>query len=320
MRTFHKRSLIALILVAGIALATVGCGENNSPTVANPITTVPSDGAKVGLLVIAHGAPMPVWNKPVLTLEKQVIKALGADSPFKKVKVVLMEFVRPSVADGVAEMEKAGCDRIVAVPLLIAPSSHSHWDIPALLGIYSDEKMKAELAAEGATVVKSRLPITVTPTLDSGDLLVETMLARVKEISKDPANEALVVLSHGDDGLKPYWDALMKRITYHICGKTGITYADWAYVHVGQGYRAHGVPAIMTAAENRKRVLLVGCYVSMGAAGMHKRFMSRPTRIHGMALPNPLKDKDIVTAKHGLLPSPAVAKWIAKTAKAALND
>jgi hypothetical protein len=307
------------VLLAIVLVITVGCGTKSTPVTANPTSAVMTDGS-AGLLVIAHGAPMPAWNKPVLALEKQVIKALGPNSPFRKVKVVLMEFAKPSVADGVAEMEQAGCSRIVAVPLLIAPSSHSHWDIPALLGLYSDEKMKADLAEEGATIVKSKLPITITATLDSGELLVETMLARVKELSKNPAEEAVVVLAHGDDGLKPYWDALMKRITYHICGKTGITCADWAYVHVGQGYRSHGVPAIMAAAENRKRVLLVGCYVSMGAAGMHKRFMGRPMRIHGMALPNPLKGKDIIAARHGLLPNPEVAKWIAKTAKAAMKD
>ncbi len=318
MKRFYRQLLIGLVLSVVLAGA-VGYGTNNAPAITeNTTPTAMSDGS-AGLLVIAHGAPMPAWNKPVLALEKQVVKALGPNSPFKKVKVVLMEFVKPSVADGVAEMERAGCSRIVAVPLLIAPSSHSHWDIPALLGLYSDEKMKAELAEEGATIVKSKLPITVTATLDSGELLVETMLARVKELSKNPAEEAVIVLAHGDDGLKPYWDALMKRITYNICGKTGITHADWAYVHVGQGYRSGGVPAIMAAAENRKRVLLVGCYVSMGAAGMHKRFMNRPTRIHGMALPNPLKGKDIVAAKHGLLPSPGAAEWIAKTAKAALR-
>ncbi len=316
MKTLRKQLLIGLILSV-VLVITVGCGTNSAPVTTNPPAA--TDGS-AGLLVIAHGAPMPAWNKPVLDLEKQIIQALGPANPFKKVKVVLMEFAKPSVADGVAEMEQAGCSRIVAVPLLIAPSSHSHWDIPALLGLYSDEKMKAELAAEGATVVKSKLPITITATLDSGELLVETMLARVKELSKNPAEEAVVVLAHGDDGLQPYWDSLMKRITYNICGKTGITYADWAYVHVGQGYRSHGVPAIMAAAESRKRVLLVGCYISMGAAGMHKQFMSRPTRIHGMALPNPLAGKNIIAAKQGLLPSPGVAKWIAKTARAAMKD
>ena len=263
---------------------------------------------------------MPAWNKPVLALESQVVKALGGNSPFKKVKVVMMEFAKPSVADGIREMEKAGCDRIVAVPLLIAPSSHSHWDIPALLGIYSDEKMKRELAEEGATIVRSKLPITVTATLDCGDLLLESMLGRVRELSTNPAEEAVVVLAHGDEGLEKYWDALMKRITHYICGKTGISYADWAYVHVGQGYAAHGVGAIATAAEHRKRVLLVGCYVSMGPAGMHKRYMKRPTKIHGMALANPLKGMDIVAAKHGLLPNPRVANWIAKTAGEVLAE
>ncbi len=318
MKTLHKQWLISLVLVSTLAVMVGGCETNNAPVVSNPVTITPAGNGTAGLLVIAHGAPMPAWNKPVLALESQIVQALGDNNPFKKVKVVMMEFSRPSVADGVAKMEQAGCDRIVAVPLLIAPSSHAQWDIPALLGLYSDEKMKAGLAEEGATIVKSKLPITVTSTLNHGNLLLESMLSRTRKLSKNPAEEAIIVLAHGDEGMQPYWDTLMKRITHYICGKTGISYGDWAYVHVGQGYRSHGIPAIAAAAENRKRVLLVGCYVSMGAAGMHKRFMHRPTKIHGMKIPNPLKGKDIVAADHGLLPSSDVANWIIKTAGEAL--
>lgn len=325
MKILYRQPLISLILMVVLAGAFAIAAETDktaAPAVSkSTASTQPAVKANAGLLIIAHGAPMPAWNKPVLVLQEQVIQALGGNSPFKMVKVVMMEFAKPSVADGVVELEKAGCDRIVAVPLLIAPSSHSHWDIPALLGIYSDRKMKDELKAEGATIVSSKLPITVTATLDHGDMLLETMLGRVRELSRNPADEAVVVLAHGDEGLKPYWDALMKRITHYICGKTGITYADWAYVHVGQSYATEGVGAIAAAAEHRKRVLLVGCYVSMGPAGMHRRYMNRPTKIPGMGeLPNPLKGKDIVAAKHGLLPNACVAKHIATTARAALVE
>ncbi len=298
-QTVHGISAAALLIV--LAVARIGWASE-SP----------------GLLIVAHGSPMPAWNKPVFALEKEVLEVLGKDHSFKEVKVVMMEFAKPDVAEGIRVMEKAGCDRIVVVPLLIAPSSHSLWDIPSLLGLYTDPEMRQQLEDEGAAITRTKLPITVTSTLHRDDLLAEIMLTRAKEISTNPAEEALVVIAHGDDGLRSHWDKLMKRITSHACGKTGITYADWAYVHVGQTYLAQGTPVIAAAMEKRKRVLLVGVYLSLGASQIHEMQM-RLGKKSGMIamMVNPLagKLKRVVATKHGVIPDPRLARWIAKTAR-----
>ncbi len=313
-----------LILGTILILPLVGCEKGTVKTSASSTnnkakaTPVSALQEKPGLLLIAHGAPWPKWNKPVLALEKKVIQQLGPNSPFHSVKLVFMEFAKPSVADGIEAMEAAGCDRIVVVPLLIAPSSHSHWDVPALLGLYSDEDMQQELRDEGARLVRSKLPITLTPTLSKGQLLEDMMLKRVRELSRDPQNEAVILLAHGDEGLQPMWEHRMRHIVTYICGKTGITYGDWAFVHVGQTYPSHGVPVIAAAASQHKRVLVVGCYVSMGTIGMHHRYMHTAGKgpIH---MPNPLKGKDIVPSRNGLLPDEAVAQWIIETGTRALK-
>lgn len=319
MRTFYRWPFLAFALAAALAVVFVATGQGRSAEKQPPQESATTQ--KAGLLIIAHGAPWPAWNKPVIALEPQVREALGKESPFTKVKVVMMEFTKPSVADGITEMIEAGCDRIVAVPLLIAPSSHSHWDIPALLGIYSDQRIKEVLNEQGVELVRSSIPITVTPTLDQSEVLLTSMLERVEELSKDAEEEALVVIAHGDEGLREHWDALMKRITSYICGKTGITYADWAYVHMGQTYGTDAVPVIARAADHRKRVIVVGCYVAFGASRMHAQFMKRPSRIPGIgSLPNPLKGREVAVSSRGLLPDPGVAEWIAQAAKAALSD
>ncbi len=269
-----------------------------------------------GLLIIAHGAPMPEWNKPVLALEDQVIKALGKNNPFKKVKVCMMEFASPTVADGVAEMEKARCDRIVVVPLLIAPSSHSHWDIPVLLGLYWDPEKEKELKAEGRLIARSKVPITIVPTLCYGDVLPQSMLARVMEMSKNPKDEAVIVLAHGDRTMEPFWCSMMRRITSYICGKTGISYADWAFVEMGQGYHK-AASAIVAAGRHRKRIIVIGCYLSMGVTKMHRLYLSKLKKMH---CPNPFTGINIVTADRGVLPDPMVARWIAETAKKAIHQ
>lgn len=182
-----------------------------------------SSDAKPGLLIIAHGAPSPAWNKPVLTLEKKVHQNLGETSPFVKVKVVFMEFAEPNVADGVAAMEKAGCSRIVAVPLLMAPSSHSHWDIPALLGVYSDPALEKELREEGIDVVRSRLPITITPTLAAeGNVIEKVMLKRLRQLSQNLEKEAVVLLAYGDAMTGSLWEDFMKRTVTYPCGRTRV--------------------------------------------------------------------------------------------------
>lgn len=286
------------------------------------------DSDKPGLLIISHGAPWPQWNQPVLNLEKAVTNELGSDNPFSKVKVVFMEFAKPSIADGVKEFEDAGCGRIVAVPLLIAPSSHSHWDIPALLGLYSDAKMEQQLKEEGAKIIRSKLPITLTATLADSGVIEEVMLKRVKELSNDPNNEAVVLLAHGDHMIGGLWEDFMKRTTIYVCGKMGISYGDWTCVEMGQGYD-RAVAVISKAGESRKRIIVVGAYLSMGVDKMHARWTkqsnsmlesmpeSMPSTVQNMLseYENPLKDLDVVFGKRGLLPDSLIGKWIADVSK-----
>ena len=263
------------------------------------------------------GAPMSEWNKPVLKLEKEVVQLLGSENPFAKVKVVMMEFAKPSIADGVSEMEQANCSRIIAVPLLISPSSHSHWDVPALLGLYGDEDMQEELKAEGAEIVRSKLPITITPTLDHENLIPEILLDRVKALSTNPSEEALVLLAHGDQMTPPLWHKLMQRTTTYICGKSGISYADYGFVHIGQSFGTEGVAIIAEASENRKKVIVVGAYLSMGVDGMYKMY-NKTFPMKAMSMPgltNPLEGLDVSLATDGLLPDKRVAQWIVSVAQ-----
>lgn len=271
---------------------------------------------KPGLLIIAHGSPARGWNQPVLDQEQKVRGLLGQDSPFGKVKVVFMEFAEPNVADGLEELQKAGCSRIVAVPLLIAPSSHSHWDIPALLGLYGDYRIEKTLREEGARLVRCTIPVTLTTTLSDSDVIERVMLKRVRALSTDPNREAVVLLAHGSEAIPGRWEDLMKRTATYICGKTGISHADWAYVGVGQEYD-RAATVIQSAAERRDRVIVVGAYLSGGVRRMHKRWADRiesqQAEMPGME--NPLKGLDLALSEQGLLPDDAVAEWIVTTAE-----
>ncbi len=268
--------------------------------------------AAPGLLIVAHGAPSPRWNQPVLDLKKQTIEGLGKESPFGAVEVAFLEMARPTIPEGVKVLEKAGCDHIIVVPLFIAPSSHSLYDLPTVLGLYSEPEALKTLREEGGAVVSTKAKITITQTLSGGDILLKSALKRTKELSKDPANEALVIFSHGDENFKEHWESLCRRAAIYVCGKTGITFADWAFVGVGQEY-GPGAFAILNAAKKRKRVLIIGIYVGINVKMMHNRTIAMSKHLSGM-----LKGIDVVFAERSLLPDPEVAKWITDTATQAL--
>jgi sirohydrochlorin ferrochelatase len=271
---------------------------------------------KPGLLIVAHGSPAPAWNQPVLQQEQKVRTAFGESNPFVAIKVVFMEFAEPNVADGLEALQEAGCDRIVAVPLMVAPSSHSHWDIPALLGIYSDPGVEKLLRSEGARLVRPRVPVTLTTTLAESDVIERIMLKRVRQLSQNPEREAVVLLAHGSEAIPPAWDRFLKRTVTYVCGQTGISYGDWASVAVGQEY-SRAVAAIQEAAEYRDRVIVVGAYLSLGVKRMHNQWSTRletpEGAMHGMG--NPLEGLNVQLSEQGLLPDEMVTQWIVDTAR-----
>ena len=87
--------------------------------------------AKTALVVIAHGAPSPQWNKPVLDLENRLHSIDIPGICYKR--VALMEFSQPNISSVIKDCEKQGIDTVFALPLFIAPSSHSEDDIPNIL-------------------------------------------------------------------------------------------------------------------------------------------------------------------------------------------
>jgi len=301
--------IVITAMVWLLVLCTVACGQPSESSLGHR-------KSQPGLLIIAHGSPAKPWNQLVLEQEKKVSAALGDDNPFIATKVVFMEFAEPNVADGLEALQEAGCSRIVAIPLLVAPSSHSHWDIPALLGIYSDPEIEKALREEGARPVRADVPVTLTTTLAESDVIERIMLKRARQISRQPDKEALVLVAHGSEAIPPAWDQFLKRTVTYMCGRTGISYGDWVTVAVGQKYD-RAVAAIQEAAEHRERVIVVGAYLSLGVNRIHSRWLTRREKQGGemMGVANPLAGLDVVLAEQGLLPDEMVTQWIAETAR-----
>jgi hypothetical protein len=273
--------------------------------------------ADPGLLLVAHGSPSPEWNKPVLDFGRRVEEEVKKSGRFRAVRTALLESAAPDIPTTVAELEAAGCDRIIAVPLFVAPSGHTHFDVPAVLGIYSSRKTAAVLAEEKAKVARPKVPITVTQTLSESDLLPKYAADQVRKLSQTPGDEAVVILAHGDPEHHLLVERLMRQITTYCCGKQGISYGDWASIGVGQEYLSSGVPAIQAALEHKKRVLVVGIYVSSSAAKIHKRSLaSIERRKPGF---DPLAGKDVAFSEEPIVNHPEFLRAVVETAHAAIS-
>jgi len=266
---------------------------------------------KAGLLIIAHGSPSKQWNQPVLDLENDVKSLLTEKqvAGFDEVRVALMEFTEPSIATVVKEMEAKGITKIYALPLFIAPSGHSVYDVPTILGLYYNKKMGDAIKGEGTKIVDTKVKITVGPSLHYGDVIKEILLERVKELSKDPKNEALVILAHGDNAFIPCWNSLTDEVGNYILAKTGIECFDKAFVEVGQSFAINGVSSILNVASKKDKVIVVGMYLSLGAKmitqGAGMVMMGRTVSSKQM-----LGGKNIVYSDKGLLPSKRITEWI----------
>ncbi len=267
---------------------------------------------KLGLIIVAHGSPAPRWNEPVLALEGEVRALLNesGNNPFVAIRVAMMEFAEPTIEAVITDMELQGVKRVYVVPLFIAPSGHSVYDLPTILGIYSDQEMRDQLQEEGIELVSTDIRIMLGPTLKYGSILEEVMLDRLRELSVKPQSEGIVLLAHGDHRFRPIWESVCGRIGAYICAHTGIPYFEFAFVEVGQSFITEGVPAILRVAKRCERTLVLGLYLSMGVDGI---VQSSTLSVGGMSFQGAaaLEEYDIAFASQGLLPSERLARWIA---------
>jgi len=280
-----------------------------------------ADEEVLGLVIVGHGAPMPSWNAPVLALEDEVTDLYSerGGNPFRVIRVALMEFAEPSINTVIEELEAEGVDQVFVLPLFVAPSRHSLLDVPAILGLYHDSDTVSELTSEGTAICDTEMRITVGPTMHLGELLKESMLDRVRELSVDPSGESVVLLAHGDETTNPLWESICADVGSYICAETGIARFEYALVEIGQSFPTEGLDAVAKAAEDSERTLVIGMYLSMGV-DMMARNASVSTGLMEFGIDDVIGDKDVRFAERGILPDPRVVEWIVDRADEWLKD
>lgn len=261
--------------------------------------------AKTALVVIAHGSPSPQWNAPVLSLEKKLHEMDIPGISYKR--VALMEFAQPDIASVVRDCEQQGCDTIFALPLFIAASGHSEDDIPNILGLKYAPAVHEALVEEGVEFVRSKAHIVVGPTLMNSGVIEKAMLERVKKMSKNPKEEALVLLAYGDEERTGFWNGIVQRTGDYIKKEMDFGYVDSELVAMGQNFVRDVTPLLEKAKTAKKKVLVQGIYLMSSVSSMAKA-----TQIDQMPA-----SEGVTYSEYGIMPKSIndICHWIADTTK-----
>lgn len=259
---------------------------------------------------------MPSWRTPVLALEPQLQQAFQQSAlRVDYVRVALMEFSEPTVASVIRDCEQHGIDTVFAIPLFIAPSSHSEEDIPNLLGLQYNPKVVAALREEGTTLVSTSMRIVLGTPLSYSDVLQRLMLRQIRALSTDPANEAVLLLSHGDLGRADMWRDMMRSICNYVKDSTAITNVNYNFIAMGY-YLADDITALIKKASAEKhRVLVQGVFLVSDMKSMAQ--MADMDKVQRQEFP----DVDVVYSDQGILPSgeKEICQWILDQTRAFLN-
>lgn len=300
-RSFYQNALLIFCLI--IAFATVAWGQTGK--INNNLSSTKQKSksdveprlshrySAPGLLILTHGSPSQNWKKSVSELTEKVRKANQEKKIFHAIAEAHLEFCQPDAAAGIAALEKAGCNRIIVVPAFIFPTSHSHFDVPAVLGLYSSPSIRKALLEEHARIAAPTVPVTMTQTLSEGDLLKQFVIDEIKKISQNPSNEVLILIAHGDENHYGLIDPIMKNIVTSACGQCRMAEGNWAYCEVGQSYNETVVPLISEYSIQGKRPLVVGLYLAASARKIDQIGRMFPKTIAMMPASNNTKSEKV---------------------------
>lgn len=318
-----KKHVFGALIAAAMLIGTIGFAQEAKPKDAEAPKPAPdrqSPARHTGLLILSHGSPESKWNSPVNALIDRVRQKNEEAKTFHAIQGAFLELAQPDAATSIKELEAAGCDSIIVVPLLIAPSSHSHFDVPAVLGLYSSPSIRTTLEKEGAHVAAPKVPLTLIQTLSEGDLLDCFVRDEVRALSKDPANEAIVLISHGCPDHHNIVERMNRRVATYCCGQSGIDYADWIHCGVGQTFWEEAAPAIQKASEHKKRVLVIGLYISTSAGKIYASAKKVNQHGNGGEQKEQLEGINVVFSEKGIVDYPATADWLLGAATEAVKN
>lgn len=219
MKHITKKLLFAALLAIYGGVVFTGC--NNATSTESETASV-RVSKKTGLLLVNHGSRSETWRNALLDLEKRVTDTIMHGGKIAGIKTAFMEYTEPSIATRLKEFDKEGYSDVIIVPVFLTVSTHSFDDIPTIVGLKEDPKSMETLKIENIERYTPQLKVHIAPLLDFTDVLQKNLTRRAAELSKDPANESLVLIAYGDHTYHKEWTDLLTTVGGYVRQQTGI--------------------------------------------------------------------------------------------------
>lgn len=81
------------------------------------------------VVLFAHGARDPEWAMPFRRIEQR----LRGARPHAVIRLAFLEFMLPGLPQTIDDVIAAGAQRVMVVPLFMAPGGHLKHDVPRLI-------------------------------------------------------------------------------------------------------------------------------------------------------------------------------------------
>lgn len=297
-----KKSLhnICMLLLAATLLTAASCkngstAENKSETGAHK---------KTGVLLVNHGSRSETWRNALLALETRTKDSIMAKGTVQGTKTAFMEYNEPSIATRLKQFDSEGYTDVIVVPVFLTVSPHSFDDIPTIIGQKEDPQSMETLKMENIARYTPKAKTYITPLLDFTDILQKNILRRVKDISKNPSEEGLVLIAYGDQTYMKEWTELLNKTAEYVKTNTGITEHSYGWCgHVAEYNPDSTTVAIKRVLAKKKTAVVVPVLVA------HDEMFQVKIIGDGIAKIPDSKDK-VIYKPDAILPDPNVDSWI----------
>ncbi|MGB9663091.1 MAG: S-layer homology domain-containing protein [Moorellaceae bacterium] len=148
---------------------------------------------KPGILIIAHGTKDPTWTTPVWEAAYELKDSL----PYP-VALGFLEEIKPDIPEAVQQLNTAGVNKIIAVPLFLSSYSNHIEEIKYILGLRRDVPGKEH---QQGHLERARPlgKVVLTPAIDDHPLLAEVLTAQIGLLIQNGKSEVGVLAAHGSD-------------------------------------------------------------------------------------------------------------------------
>lgn len=263
-----------------------------------------ADATKIGVLLVNHGSRSATWRNALLQLESNVTPAVLGNPAVKGLKTAFMEYTEPSIATRMKEFDQEGFTDVIIVPVFLTVSPHTFDDIPTITGMKEDPHSVQQLKIEKIERYTPKAKAHLAPPLDFTDMLQKNLLRRVTALSRDPANEGLVLIGYGDETYDKEWIELFRKAADFVRQHTGITEYSYGWCGHLVDYRPEDTTAaINTVLKKKPTALVIPVLVA------HDEMFQIKIIGDGIAkVPN--HNERVLYKPDSILPDPDVERWV----------